>query len=311
MPTCPQCSSVLSGNPSVCEFCKFPIGAKDPFDVVAEELQRQFVVPGLWTRAYSEAGGDEARARAFYIRYRAAQLTPNPPRTSQVTPAPEPPAQPFTSRDFGTAWTWAWAIAFIILTISAVLGSVIFLFQARFGVLALYVPLTALIWWAARSLFRRGVVRLQERRASGMYFFVEVVFMLLLVAGFAAISSETIQDRVGTIATGFFLVFITYGVVHVLRSKRLKQSTMFPEYQQRRVAAAQARQNTSAAFHRSIYGLLAFVCGALTLFFGLGIFMLFSSEKVGSGIFMLVLAVLFGFATRKFTKSAKDYGRNA
>jgi hypothetical protein len=44
------------------------------YDIVAQELQAQTMVPGLWTRAFSEAGGQLDRARALYIKYRVVQL---------------------------------------------------------------------------------------------------------------------------------------------------------------------------------------------------------------------------------------------
>ena len=44
------------------------------YDEVAEELQANTMVPGLWTKAFAEAGGQMDRARALYIKYRVAQL---------------------------------------------------------------------------------------------------------------------------------------------------------------------------------------------------------------------------------------------
>jgi hypothetical protein len=44
------------------------------YEVVAEELQKRVIVPGVWTRAFAEAGGDNEKARALYIKYRVAQL---------------------------------------------------------------------------------------------------------------------------------------------------------------------------------------------------------------------------------------------
>jgi hypothetical protein len=44
------------------------------FDAVAKELEQQHLDRGLWTKAFAEADGDDARARALYIRLRAAQL---------------------------------------------------------------------------------------------------------------------------------------------------------------------------------------------------------------------------------------------
>ena len=44
------------------------------YDQVASELQSGQPIPGLWTRAYAEVNGDEAKARALYIQYRVQQL---------------------------------------------------------------------------------------------------------------------------------------------------------------------------------------------------------------------------------------------
>jgi hypothetical protein len=45
------------------------------YEEVARELQEKPMVPGLWTKAFAEMGGDDAKARALYIKYRVAQLT--------------------------------------------------------------------------------------------------------------------------------------------------------------------------------------------------------------------------------------------
>ncbi len=44
------------------------------YDQVALELQQKTLIAGLWTKAYAEMDGDEAKARALYIRYRVQQL---------------------------------------------------------------------------------------------------------------------------------------------------------------------------------------------------------------------------------------------
>ena len=44
------------------------------YDIVAGELRSRFIVDGLWVRAFSDAGGDEAKAKAIYIAYRVEQL---------------------------------------------------------------------------------------------------------------------------------------------------------------------------------------------------------------------------------------------
>jgi hypothetical protein len=44
------------------------------YDIVAVELQRRSLRPGLWTRAVAETGGEGEAARALYIRLRVAEL---------------------------------------------------------------------------------------------------------------------------------------------------------------------------------------------------------------------------------------------
>ena len=44
------------------------------YDEVARELQDKPLAPGLWTKAFAETGGDDAKARALYIKYRVTQL---------------------------------------------------------------------------------------------------------------------------------------------------------------------------------------------------------------------------------------------
>jgi hypothetical protein len=44
------------------------------YEEVAREMQEKPLSAGLWTKAFSEMGGDDAKARALYIKYRVAQL---------------------------------------------------------------------------------------------------------------------------------------------------------------------------------------------------------------------------------------------
>ncbi len=44
------------------------------YEKVARELQEKTLTPGLWTKAFAEMGGDDAKARALYIKYRVAQM---------------------------------------------------------------------------------------------------------------------------------------------------------------------------------------------------------------------------------------------
>lgn len=47
------------------------------YDEVAKEMQENRMIPGVWTRAFAEADGDENRAKAIYIKRRVAQLAEN------------------------------------------------------------------------------------------------------------------------------------------------------------------------------------------------------------------------------------------
>lgn len=44
------------------------------YDQVARELQSGPPIPGLWTRAFAETNGNDAKARALYIKFRVQQL---------------------------------------------------------------------------------------------------------------------------------------------------------------------------------------------------------------------------------------------
>ena len=44
------------------------------YDVVATEIQQGHLKPGLWTKAFADANGDQTKARVIYIRQRVAQL---------------------------------------------------------------------------------------------------------------------------------------------------------------------------------------------------------------------------------------------
>ena len=44
------------------------------YEEVARELQERPLIPGLWTKAFAEMGGDDAKARALYINLRVEQL---------------------------------------------------------------------------------------------------------------------------------------------------------------------------------------------------------------------------------------------
>lgn len=44
------------------------------YEQVAEELRLFGPRPGLWAKSFAEANGDEAKAKALYLRYRAEQI---------------------------------------------------------------------------------------------------------------------------------------------------------------------------------------------------------------------------------------------
>jgi hypothetical protein len=69
---------VMSGNNDSHHFPKEEARADmndDAFyDEVAKELEANKLIPGVWTRAFAEADGNENRAKAIYIKQRVAQL---------------------------------------------------------------------------------------------------------------------------------------------------------------------------------------------------------------------------------------------
>lgn len=77
------------------------------YEAVVREIETQGPRKGLWAKAYAEAGGSEAAARAIYIRLRAAQLMKEQQldtiekerarRATERTRRKEPP--PFAERD--------------------------------------------------------------------------------------------------------------------------------------------------------------------------------------------------------------------
>lgn len=44
------------------------------YDEVAKEMQENRMIPGVWTRAFAEADGDENRAKAIYIKLRVEKM---------------------------------------------------------------------------------------------------------------------------------------------------------------------------------------------------------------------------------------------
>jgi len=55
------------------------------YDEVAKEMQENRLVPGVWTRAFAEADGDENRAKAIYIKLRVSKLSADYRQQKEVT----------------------------------------------------------------------------------------------------------------------------------------------------------------------------------------------------------------------------------
>lgn len=63
------------------------------YEEVAREMQEKPLSAGLWTKAYAEMEGDDAKARALYIKYRVAQLA-----EAKASQSPKPDKQTVSSR---------------------------------------------------------------------------------------------------------------------------------------------------------------------------------------------------------------------
>jgi hypothetical protein len=59
------------------------------YQQVVQELQEQGPKPGLWAKAFAESNGNDAQAKALYLRYRVAQLEEFERGESQVREAAE------------------------------------------------------------------------------------------------------------------------------------------------------------------------------------------------------------------------------
>jgi hypothetical protein len=94
------------------------------YDEVSRELQEKTLVAGLWTKAYAEMGGDEAKARALYIRYRVQQLRDKSPierKQEQTASAPIKKSR--------TRWLLIGAIFSGIFTLLSIIGVIASLFD--------------------------------------------------------------------------------------------------------------------------------------------------------------------------------------
>jgi uncharacterized RDD family membrane protein YckC len=65
-------AGVKTGKPSV-GGSSATINDDSFYDEVAKELEANKLIPGVWTRAFAEADGDENRAKAIYIKLRVLQ----------------------------------------------------------------------------------------------------------------------------------------------------------------------------------------------------------------------------------------------
>ncbi len=63
-----------SSNLAAIESCAIAINEDHIYTVIAQELESGLTDKGLWTRLFSESGGDENKTKALYIRQRADRL---------------------------------------------------------------------------------------------------------------------------------------------------------------------------------------------------------------------------------------------
>ena len=105
------------------------------YEEVARELQEKPMVPGLWTKAFAEMGGDEAKARALYIRYRVQQLRESPVERKQEQIASAP------VKKSSIRWLSFWAIFFGIFTFLSIIGVIASLFEKPIDWTGIYVGL--------------------------------------------------------------------------------------------------------------------------------------------------------------------------
>lgn len=93
---------------------------------VVEELRQQGPRQGLWAKAFAEAGGNEASARAAYFRLRAEQLAEEERQeqtTLEATRKTEERAQRLAQEELPggaphtTEYTWV-AVALILILVA-------------------------------------------------------------------------------------------------------------------------------------------------------------------------------------------------
>jgi len=61
--------------------------------IASQELEQDRLSQGVWAKAFSEADGDNVKARARYIRYRVAQLLAQSSSQPLPSPSSQPPAK--------------------------------------------------------------------------------------------------------------------------------------------------------------------------------------------------------------------------
>ncbi|HVL58696.1 MAG TPA: hypothetical protein VM491_19510 [Burkholderiaceae bacterium] len=71
-----------------------PPAPPDPFEQALNELDRGEPVRRLWARALAESDGDDARARAAYVKLRAEDLGASQPSMSRMNAGRLPAAAP-------------------------------------------------------------------------------------------------------------------------------------------------------------------------------------------------------------------------
>ena len=111
------------------------------YEAVVREIETQGPRKGLWAKAYAEAGGSEAAARAIYIRLRADQLMKEQQRdsiekerarrASERTRRKEPPAfaerdPRFLDPDSMSPTSKRFAVAFALVFLIVMAGLVIY-----------------------------------------------------------------------------------------------------------------------------------------------------------------------------------------
>jgi hypothetical protein len=95
------------------------------YEIVAGELQRRSIRPGLWARAVAESGGEGDAVRSLYIRLRVAELT-QIEEADRVRAKAEAARLRVEARRAANSWLWL-----VVLIVSAVvIGCILFFYWA-------------------------------------------------------------------------------------------------------------------------------------------------------------------------------------